>query len=305
MDEVKEIIYNIDLYVLKQKRRKLKKELSEIEYRRMRETVIDERTRLKNCVVEHEEELKRLEKEIQSIEQEQVYHIAPKGRLKIYAFQGGEIDDVIKFLYHLRNAYESLYVFDVISQEIQEYNKAERNFILSRIPISKIHDAISPSDKLIVDKVSIQSPGVWEVLGSWNPLAQLRDYLSERHERKKDNLWRNDLDRQEKWLKNMLLATQLMDQQVDLYKKANVGEEDIRKMILGYGYRSLQSLNSYQDKDMIGSAEITAIEESEEPSNVVQQTAPVESLTDQPEKSEQRKYSYVAPEKKVIHVGGH
>jgi len=44
---------------------------------------------------------------------------------------------------------------------------------------------VLPSERLFFSKVNIQSPGFWEVMGSLNPLQQIREYLKDRHERKK------------------------------------------------------------------------------------------------------------------------
>lgn len=47
---------------------------------------------------------------------------------------------------------------------------------------------------LSLGRVILNSPGFWEFVGGLNPLEQIRIYLSERHERKKDNEYRNDAE---------------------------------------------------------------------------------------------------------------
>jgi hypothetical protein len=47
------------------------------------------------------------------------------------------------------------------------------------------------SRPLIVSRVVLTSPGFWEFVGSLNPLEVLRQYLNDRHERRKDDEYRS------------------------------------------------------------------------------------------------------------------
>ena len=49
---------------------------------------------------------------------------------------------------------------------------------------------VSPSERLIVARVELASPGFWEFLGLLNPLEVTRKYLEDRHRRRQDREYR-------------------------------------------------------------------------------------------------------------------
>ena len=56
-------------------------------------------------------------------------------------------------------------------------------------------ESILPPDQLEISSIKIESPGFIELLASFNPLQQLREYLKDRHERIKDRDWRGDTEK--------------------------------------------------------------------------------------------------------------
>lgn len=94
------------------------------------------------------------------------------------------------------------------------------------------HRYILPSEELVIDKVSFNSPGFWEVIGALNPLTQIREYINDRHNRKKDKqfweteLSKNILENQKLELENQKLALQNQEYSIELsFKKVAFTKE--------------------------------------------------------------------------------
>lgn len=51
-------------------------------------------------------------------------------------------------------------------------------------------EAVVPEHRLVVKRVRIESPGLWEFAASLNPLQQIREYLNDRHQRRQDREFR-------------------------------------------------------------------------------------------------------------------
>ncbi len=89
---------------------------------------------------------------------------------------------------------------------------------------------------LALDHVRMESAGFWQFVGSLNPLAQMRGYLADRHERKKDVEYRNDSERRrlfaEARLKELEVARAEVSVAAETYEAAAriVGTDDARKL---------------------------------------------------------------------------
>jgi len=147
--------------------------------------------------------------------------------LRIKAERIGTVSEIRSLLADLENAYNSIYLFNMIVDSIEVestpkriidrakhfrkywneftgaksidydplyleifwgdpyFNKAVLpNLLELQTKLDK--DNIIPQDeRLVISKVTFQSPGFWEFLGSLNPLEQIREYLKDRHERQK------------------------------------------------------------------------------------------------------------------------
>lgn len=125
-------------------------------------------------------------------------------------------------------------------------------------------DAIPQGEKLFVNKVNIQSPGMWEFLGSLNPLEQFRKYLNDRHERIKDKNYRN---RQEEELGDLNIIgkeNEVIGQRIKMLKDLGYSEIEIRQIITEMVQKPLQRLNKYQDSEQIENAEFVTLDTERE-----------------------------------------
>ena len=118
----------------------------------------------------------------------------------------------------------------------------------SKIDIEKI---VLPSDRLIISKVNIQSPGFWEVLGSLNPLQQIREYIKDRHERKKDDQYRS---RQEEEIGNLEIEerrNRIINQRIEILRELGYSDAEIRQLVMAMVIEPLNRLGQHQDNGQI------------------------------------------------------
>ena len=118
----------------------------------------------------------------------------------------------------------------------------------SKIDIEKI---ILPNDRLVISKVNIQSPGFWEFLGGLNPLQQIREYIKDRHERKKDKDYRS---RQEEELGDLSIEEKrnnIINQRIDMLKKLGYSDIEIRQLVTAMVITPLKELDKHQDNGQI------------------------------------------------------
>ena len=120
-----------------------------------------------------------------------------------------------------------------------------------------------PDDRIQITSIVIKSPGFWEFLGSINPLEIIRKYLCDRHERKKDEAYRNQLEKERGELENEKLRTEIVQEKVKVLKDLGVPEEKIRKALFEHVIKPLGELDAIQNKGLIAGAEILRDNSSE------------------------------------------
>ncbi len=183
--------------------------------------------------------------------------------LRIKAEKLGTVSEVTTLLNDLEFVYNSIYSFDFFVETIRReriYKKDKKPFFRlkeyykntlpnlinfqNEIDISSI---VLPSDKLYISKVNIQSPGFWEVLGVLNPLQHIKEYLQDRHERKKDKQYRS---RQEEELGELEISerkNQILNQQIEILKTAGYSDLEIRQFVTKMVLEPLNRLGKLQD----------------------------------------------------------
>ncbi|MDB5123695.1 MAG: hypothetical protein JWP94_1824 [Mucilaginibacter sp.] len=110
---------------------------------------------------------------------------------------------------------------------------------------------VPPSERLLLSKVNIQSPGFWEVLGTMNPLNQMREYLKDRHERRKDRDWREAQEKRKGDLDIVEKENSILNARIDTLKKLGYSDVDIRQMVMKLVLEPLTALDKYQDNGQI------------------------------------------------------
>lgn len=188
--------------------------------------------------------------------------------LKIKGLRAGTPTELIEYLKDLNNAYNSLYVFNAFLDSHNPYykNKNRRKLFfyelgypyLGNHKIDSREELILPENRLLINKIVIQSPGFWEVLGSLNPLQQIREYLNDRHRRKQDVEWRNQTEKEKAQLENQMIQRQvyesdnkIMRERIEVLRELGFNENEIRELIWTNMGEPLQKLGRHQDTGLI------------------------------------------------------
>lgn len=187
-----------------------------------------------------------------------------KRKFRIYGNVLGEVHDVAMFLYTIEANYNNLLAYDkAIMESVINASFPFRNHdrILSTFMRFAndyhVEEFIAPEDKLIICSINFNSPGFWEVLGSWNPLNQIREYINERHARKRDKEYAWELDKktmqtevEKKRLENDMLRVELIQTITKQLQSIGLDEENILHITKNC-YKNLELLNEHIDEDRI------------------------------------------------------
>jgi hypothetical protein len=117
-----------------------------------------------------------------------------------------------------------------------------------------------PPDQLEITKIKIQSPGWIELVASLNPLQQIREYLKDRHERKKDKEWRWEFEKQRAMAELEVLKNQARHKEFGainefycILKDMDMDQEKINEIIWERIGAPLSRLARHQDSGLLGS----------------------------------------------------
>lgn len=205
-----------------------------------------------------------------------------EARLRVHGHGGVEVELVTAYLTDLKHAYDSVLLFeatiDVTRRIARDFPFPQYlfgpEFLASRriggrarywppTP-EEIASAVPRKEQLILSAVSLSSPGAWEFLGTLNPLEVLRNYLNDRHERRKDREYRESAERRHLALENLSLENRVISERVRLAKEIGATDRDLAPLLNELIYRPLVALDRYQDKGVIEYAEIASHSNREE-----------------------------------------
>ena len=206
-----------------------------------------------------------------------------KTNLRIRADRLGTVAEVRSFLIDIENVYNALYVLNQIEKGSKiarslfftykkhpinsgrndtllatgnEVDDSERSYAIERYTkqshlTTKMYKQVGADDHLLLIRVNVQSPGFWEFVGTLSPLTQLREYLKDRHERKKDLLFRDKHEKRKGELENANLELELFNKTMDMMIKAGNSQEEIKEGLSKFLYEPLKRLGSHQDTNLI------------------------------------------------------
>jgi hypothetical protein len=198
-----------------------------------------------------------------------------QARLRVYGQGDLEVGLVAEFLLTSKRAYDSVLVFDItidrISREAR-YFPFPPGFEFGLWPLGsrrglrparswppasdEVSSLVPLSEQLTLTSISLTSPGFWEFLGTLNPLEVLRQYLKDRHERRKDREYRDSAERRRLMLENLTLENRILAERVRLAREMGASERDLAPLLNALVYRPLSALDRYQDEGVIENAEI-------------------------------------------------
>lgn len=190
------------------------------------------------------------------------------------------------FLRTIDAAYNYLYVAGLLIAN--EYLRREAFSWIKSEQERRFGRLVPKADRLILKSVELHSPGNWKFLGLSDVVEQLRLYLQDRHERKKDKTYRIDEDKRSLILANELKALdiarqhlelekegyrrkheeenlqldtrlkegELVKQRIEIAKAMGATEEELRGIFERFMRQPLEALDKYQDAGLIAGASI-------------------------------------------------
>jgi len=200
-----------------------------------------------------------------------------KARLRIHGYGSVELKYTTEYLVDLEHAYESIFHFGSLlddARRIPRYLKPWDFFDLMVWPQRIIRGGrsdtvrvnIPHSEQLVLARTQLNSPGFWEFLGALNPLEVIRQYLNDRHERRKDKDYRESAEERRLILENLKLENEVMSERVRLARDLGATNSDLALMLDQLIYQPLRALDRHQDRGVIDGAEITVVDEDDKAS---------------------------------------
>lgn len=195
-----------------------------------------------------------------------------RARLTVFAEGGIEVSLVTDFLRDASLGYESLVAFDKITEPRRIQDLIDPFFISVRglrrrysvtanlLPLPRDQREatalVFPSERLLLSRVRINSPGFWTFLGNLNPLEVLRQYINDRHERRKDKDYRERAEERRLALENLSLENRVIRERIGLLREMGFGDSEIAPLLNQLVYQPLSKLNRYQDVNSIKGAKL-------------------------------------------------
>ncbi len=200
------------------------------------------------------------------------------GILRVYGQGGVEVEIVRNYLADFEYAYNSILAFEAAIEAIQRAShlfpfpsfliwfpygptfKVPRaiRFLRDWPPSPKEIASLVPNrDRLVITGVSLQSPGFWEFLGNLNPLEVIRQYINDRHERRKDKDYRESSEARRLELENLKLENEVLRERIKIAKELGATDQDLAPLLNELVFRSLRALDHHQDRGVIERAEIS------------------------------------------------
>jgi hypothetical protein len=130
---------------------------------------------------------------------------------------------------------------------------------LRRIP--RADAVLLPEDQLVLQGRKFRSEGFWDFVGALNPLEVLRKYISDRHERAKDDRYRSAAEEQRLNLENAKLQTEVVREQIELLREIGVPEDKIREALAKHVFTPSGKLDAHLNSRLIGSGRLVEDDE--------------------------------------------
>lgn len=191
-----------------------------------------------------------------------------RGTVRLDLQRGATVAEFKKFLEDLELAYVAIYELPLLDEwghfgrpfvSPREYRLTGYSYLYGNLKSVRPED-IYPPDQLEISRIKIQSPGWIELIASLNPLQQIREYLKDRHERRKDKLWRWESEKKREEAELDLLRTQAERERIGairdfhgLLQEMDISPEERQKILWQRVGAPLSRLARHQDSGLIGS----------------------------------------------------
>ena len=122
---------------------------------------------------------------------------------------------------------------------------------------------IRPSDRIVLLRVKLESPGAWEFLGSLNPLEVIRHWLADNHERRKDKEYREAAERERLRLENRLLENRVIRERIQTARELGATDDDLAPLLNELILKPLNAISQQQSKGLIQGVNLQIEKEQE------------------------------------------
>ena len=176
------------------------------------------------------------------------------------------VRQIRNFLAALDEAYNFLYVALKFLRDPRLHASDSRQ--PSTEPFRVFDRLVPAEDRLTLRAVEIESPGFWAFMGRRGVLEQIRLWVKDAHERRKDKEYRKAAERRSLELDNrskeLKVASEKVDlqikltahvrEQLDLARQMGTSEKDLRYLVENLIARPLKSLEPFVDAGVISDA---------------------------------------------------
>jgi hypothetical protein len=197
--------------------------------------------------------------------------------LRVFGQGEVEVEFVAAYLMDLKYAYDSIFVFEAVIDGLRrsarefpfpsyQYALASGWPVASRRGVRHLRDwppapdqiasLVPNSDRLILTGVRLASPGFWDFLGKLNPLEVLRQYLNDRHERRKDYKYRESAEERRLLLENLERENRVIAERIRIARDLGATTSDLAPLLNDLIYKPLVTLGRHQDQGVIEGARI-------------------------------------------------
>lgn len=128
-----------------------------------------------------------------------------------------------------------------------------------------IFSLVPARHRLRLHRVSMSSPGFWEVLGRLNPLQFISEYLQGRHERRADLTYRWEADERRRRIEDAALLEEVLSRRIHNMHEAGASEPELAACRRRFLEEPLLRLASHQDSAAITTAEVTVLGVEDDP----------------------------------------
>src|SRR5437867_5085114 len=195
----------------------------------------------------------------------------PDAVLRIQGELGVRVADVREYLTRLEHAYNSVYAFERAIEAAERFARRWHGPVFVVDPFDwaalptragrlssvwppspeAIASVVAARDRLVLRTARFESPGFWEFLGTLNPLEVIRQYLKDRHDRRRDRDYRDAAEARRLDLENRLLENRVIRERVEIARSLGASDSQLTPLLNELVYRPLRTLNPSQDEGVI------------------------------------------------------
>jgi hypothetical protein len=194
--------------------------------------------------------------------------VVEKAVLHIEGEGGLPVSEVRQFLSVIEHAYNSLLIFEAATEPASTSRTGGVPIWTpeSKFSLEQSTTLVLPSDRLVLQRVELASPGFWEFMGALNPMEVMRKYLQDRHERQKDRAYRAALEAEKLRVQILLEETEVIGKRLKIAKEVGAPEHIMASLLNELVYRPLEGIATLHDKGLIVAVpEVRRLPDSKEP----------------------------------------